>query len=71
MSVIDAESIYPDSYILMRTDTLESDTGRVLFIGDERDELYKAMDTLLDDTNCVILEGLKRQLYLGGVVVCG
>ena len=61
---------YPDSYALVRWDSTESVTGTILYIGDDRDELFSLSMTLSDPV-CGVIEGLNHQRSLGGVVVGG
>ena len=61
---------YPDSYILIRRDSMYGETETVLYIGDTMDELL-SLSMTLEDPVCGIVEGLNHQRSLGGVVVGG
>ena len=62
---------YPDSYILIRRDSMYGETGIVLYIGDNMDELLSFSMTLLNEPFCGIVEGLNLRRSLGGVIVGG
>ena len=70
MTDIEATVRYPDSYIIIRRDSMNSETVTVLFVGDSMGELI----SLIIERNepfCGIAEGLNLQRSLGGVVVGG
>ena len=73
MTDIEASLYYPDDYIVMRMDStdLANAVGTVLYVGDNRRELYSLINQLKDQTNCGVLEGLNIQQSLGGVAVGG
>ena len=68
----EASEHYLDSFIVMQMDSmnLSDDIGTVLYIGDNRRELY-ALITSLNKPFCGIVEGLNHRRSLGGVVVGG
>ena len=71
MTAHEAAEQFPDSYILFRRDnrSLSHMMGTVLFVGDDRSELFSVL-MKLDDTNlCGVMEGINHQYSLGGVVV--
>ena len=61
---------YPDSYILVCRDSMYSETGTILFVGDNMDELL-SLRLSQNEQFCGIIEGLNHQRSLGGVVVGG
>ena len=61
---------YPDSYIAVRWDSMDSEMGTILFVGDDMGELLSLMDEL-NDAFYGIVEGLNLRRSLGGVVVGG
>ena len=61
---------YPDSYIIMRLDSMDSETGTVLYVGDTMGELLPLL-MALEEPYCGIVEGLNHRRSLGGVVVGG
>ena len=61
---------YPDSYVLVRWDNTDSETGKILYIGDDGDELFSLSMTLSDPV-CGVIDGLNHRRSLGGVVVGG
>ena len=67
----EASERYPDSYILMRMDSMSpsDDMGSVLYIGDDGDELFALVMKLDDPSLCGVTEGLNHRRSLGGVVV--
>ena len=67
----EASERYPDSYILMRMDSMNpsDDMGSVLYIGDDDDELFALLMKLDDPSICGVTEGLNHRRSLGGVVV--
>ena len=61
---------YPDSYIAVRWERMDSETGTILYVGDDMGELL----SLIVDRNEAfygIVEGLNLRRSLGGVVVGG
>ena len=66
----EAEELYPDNYILMQKDNrdLYDPAGLVLYIGDNRSELF-ALQVDLDIPLCVVCEGLNLMHSLGGFLV--
>ena len=66
----EASERYPDSFIVMQMDSMDlsDDVGTVLYVGDNRRELY-AVIMSLNQPFCGVLEGLNHQRSLGGVVV--
>ena len=71
MTDFEASERYPDSYIAMRKDTMFSEMGTVLFVGDDQAELFGLVLNLEDPTYCGVHEGLNLRCSLGGVVVGG
>jgi hypothetical protein len=70
----EAAERYPDSYIVMRMDSMKLSThmmGTVFYVGDNRSELYSVMRQMDDSNMCGISEGLHLRRSLGGVVVGG
>ena len=61
---------YPDSYIIVRRDSMHSEVGTVLFVGDNMGELI-SLSMTLNEPFCGIIEGLNYRRSLGGVVVGG
>ena len=66
----EAAEHYPDSYILMQWEHMDSETGMVLYIGDNMGELLSIVATR-NESFCGIVEGLNHRRSLGGVVVGG
>ena len=70
MTDIEASIHYPDNYIAVRWENMDSETGTVLYVGDDMSELL----SLIIERNEAfygIIEGLNLQRSLGGVVVGG
>ena len=61
---------YEDSYIVIGRDSMDSEIGAVLYIGDDMGELISLMMEI-DEPYCGIVEGLSLRRSLGGVVVGG
>lgn len=61
---------FPDDYIAMRMDSMFGDTGTVLYVGDDDDELFSLI-VRLGEPFCGVIEGLNLRRSLGGVVVGG
>ena len=70
MTDIEASVHYPDSYILVRWESMDSETGTVLYVGDGIGELMSLV-TDQNDQFYGVVEGLNLQRSLGGVVVGG
>ena len=72
MTANEASARYPDSFIVMQMDSmsLSDDVGTVLYVGDDRNELYDVIISL-NRSLCGIVDGLNHQRSLGGVVVGG
>jgi hypothetical protein len=68
MTSHEATERYPDGYIAMRHDSMFSETGTVLYVGDNGGELMGLVLGLDDPTYCGILEGANLQRSLGGIV---
>ena len=64
----EASERYPDFYILMQMDNMRSQSGAVLYIGDDQQELFSLLMSL-DTPYCGVIEGLNHQRSLGGIVV--
>ena len=73
MTDIEASERYPDSFIIMRMDSMDisNQMGRVLYIGNNQSELISLIMEFEDLSNCGVVEGLNLQRSLGGVVVGG
>jgi len=71
MTSNEASLLYPDMYFAMRKDSRTSNTGTVLFIGDDQSELFRLVLNLDDPNFCGVHEGLNLRRSLGGVVVGG
>ena len=71
MTANEAAERYPDSFILMRMDSMSpsNDMGTALYLGDDGDELFALAMKFDDPTNCGVTEGLNHRRSLGGVVV--
>jgi hypothetical protein len=72
MTSNEASEKYPDSYILIRMNSMNpsDDICTVLYIGDERREMFSLIKELKDPKLCGVYEGLNHQRRcLGGVVV--
>jgi len=67
---IEASEHYPDSYIIVRRDSMHSEAGTVLYVGDNMGELI-SLSMTLNEPFCGIIEGLNYRRSLGGVVVGG
>ena len=61
---------YPDSYIIVRRDSMNSEMGTILYVGDDMGELISVIITQ-NEQLCGIVEGLNHRRSLGGVVVGG
>ena len=69
----DASARYPDEFIIMQMDSMDlsDDVGTVLYVGDNREELYPVI-TSLNLNYCGVVAGLNYyRNSLGGVVVGG
>ena len=69
MDYTEASEHYPDSFIIMSMDNITSDMGTVLYIGDNRREIYSLLGQLKDTPFCGVIEGINHQQSLGGVFV--
>ena len=72
MTANEASEYYPDSFIVMQMDSMDlsDDVGSVLYVGNNRRELYTLIMSL-NQPYCGVIEGLNHQRSLGGVVVGG
>ena len=70
MTDVEASERYPDSWIIMRMDSISSDFGTILFIGDNENEIISLV-MQINEPFCGVIEGLNHRRSLGGVVVCG
>ena len=61
---------YPDKFIIVRRDSMNSEVGTVLYIGDNMGELI-SLSMTLSAPYCGIVEGLNFRRSLGGVVIGG
>ena len=66
----EASEYYPDSYILVRWDRMDSEMGTVLYVGDNMGELM-SLAYAQNEPYCGVVEGLNHRRSLGGVVVGG
>ena len=67
----EASEHYPDNFIVMQMDSMDlsDDVGTVLYVGDNRRELYPLIISL-NQPFCGVVAGLNYYLNdLGGVVV--
>ena len=71
MTANEASERYPDSYIVMRMDSMNpsNDMGTVLYIGDDGDELFSLVMKFDDPSLCGVTEGLNHMRSLGGIVI--
>ena len=70
MTDIEASERYPGSFIIMRMDNINSETGTVLYVGDNENEIISLVMEL-NEPFCGVIEGLNHRRSLGGVVVGG
>ena len=72
MTANEASERYPDNFIVMQMDSMDlsDDVGTVLYVGDDRRELYRLIISL-NKPFCGVREGLNHRRSLGGVVVGG
>ena len=70
MTDIEASEYYPDNYIIVCRDSMHSEAGTVIYVGDNMGELI-SLSMKLDEFHCGILEGLNLRRSLGGVVAGG
>ena len=70
MTDIEASEHYPDSFIIMSMDSMDSQMGTVLYVGDNQNEVISLVMGL-SEPFCGVIEGLNHQRSLGGVVVGG
>ena len=69
----EASAHYPDEFIIMQMDSMDlsDDVGTVLYVGDNRDELYPVIIGL-NKNYCGVVAGINYyRNSLGGVVVGG
>ena len=68
----EASECYPDSFVVMQMNSMDlsDDVGAVLYVGNDRAELYDVIISL-NQPFCGIVEGLNHRRSLGGVVVGG
>ena len=73
MTTNEASELYPDSFILMRMDSMDvsNHLGTILYVGDDDDELFSVLMGLEDSSLCGIIEGLEHRRSLGGLVIGG
>jgi len=69
MTKQEAADHYPDKMIIIKLDDMDSDIGSVICVGDDDSDLINFLNTLEDDTECLITEGRHLRCCLGGVVV--
>ena len=70
MTDMEASVQYPDNYIIMGMEGMNSAYGRALYVGDSFEE---AMSQLMKikEPYCGIVEGLNHQRSIGGIVIGG
>jgi len=68
----EASERFPDEFIVIQMDSMDlsDDVGTVLYVGDNRRELYRLIVSL-NQPFCGVVEGLNHRRSLGGVVVGG
>ena len=66
MTDVEASERYPDSYIIMRMDNMNTQMGTILYIGDDQDEIISLV-MKQTEPYCGVIEGLNYQRSLGGV----
>ena len=71
MTYAEAMNKYPDSYMIMCADNMESDMGTVLYVGDNSDEVHNAFRELDGLNYCGVVEGANHWNFIGGVVSLG
>ncbi|MDR0220829.1 MAG: hypothetical protein LBI54_05425 [Lachnospiraceae bacterium] len=71
MHQVDAAVLYPDSYIVVRSEDMESQMSEVLYVCDTEDEAVAKILGLDDQMFCGYFEGQNLRRSLGGVVVGG
>ena len=71
MTTNEASEQYPDYYIIMRMEStsMSDEIGDVLYVGDNKRELFSIVMNLNDHAVCGVIEGLNHRRSLGGVVV--
>ena len=71
MTKNEAAERYPDNFIIMRMDSIDlsNQMGTVLYVGDDRREMFSLVMKLDDPNLCGVSEGLNHRRSLGGVVV--
>ena len=69
MTDIEATECYPDSYIIMRVDDMESPMGTVLYVGSTQKEMIEVLKQFEDRKFCGILERINLQRSFGRVVI--
>jgi hypothetical protein len=65
----DAAELFSDSFILMRMDGYASETGDILYVGDDYSELFSLAGTFDDPSQLLVVEGMTHRYSLGGFVV--
>ena len=71
MTFNEASEKYPDSYIVMQSDSLTSDSGTVLYVCDTKQEAYIKMKQLEDLDLLGVTTGVNHHRSLGGIVIGG
>ena len=66
----EASERYPDSYIIMCMDSMFSEMGTVLYIGDDENEIISLV-MQIDEPFCGVIDGLNFGRNLGRVVIGG
>ena len=70
MTDIEASEHYPDSFIIMCMDGMDSPMGTVLYVGDNQNEIISLVMEQREPF-CGVIEGLNHRRSMGGVVIGG
>ena len=62
----DAAEKYADSYIIMQMDSMTSDMGTVLYVGDNQREIISLLMSF-DAPYCGVVDGMNHRRSLGGL----
>ena len=71
MTFNEASEKYPDSYIVMQSDSLTSDTGTVFYVCGTKSEAFEKMKQMEELDLLGITTGANHHRSLGGIVVGG
>ena len=61
----EAAEKYPDSYIIMQMDSIDSKMGTVLYVGDNQREIISVLMSF-DAPFCGVVDGMNHRRSLGG-----